>query len=470
MADQKIKFSQLSIDDTLVNNTSFIPYLDTTDTSQSLSGTVKRTTLSAVQQSILSVSATFLPTPPRLLTIFKEVSSITSPNNTVHVYGFSAIGPVTTANIDLLITPKGTGAITSHIPDSTTIGGAKRGARAIDFQRLRSTASNVAAGDQSVIINGTSNSIDTGGVMSSVINGCCNGIFSSSCSTILGGFTNCLLSSSRSSILGGTNNIMESSPNASIVNGALNRICSSPESLVAGSCFSCIVNMANGVIVGSNSSIINGGTSDTSGIYSSYGSTMFGGAIRSVIMGSVCSILCDSIGSSIIGSEEGNMFLSCHSQVANSFASMVYFATSSQVANSFCSDIQVSQNSTILGTVASSIRCCELAGRLNTIIGSDSSHIWGSCNSAVVAAETSCIINTIAGGNKNIIIGGCGNCVVDSCNVTLINTTGFVSTSCNFITVLGNTVLIPSLQTSTSYQYGLFYDAGTCAVFFRPTP
>ena len=63
------------------------------------------------------------------------------------------------ANIDLALTPKGTGAIIGQVPTGTAIGGNKRGDNAVDWQTFRDTdsAQQVASGNYSVIAGGRSN-------------------------------------------------------------------------------------------------------------------------------------------------------------------------------------------------------------------------------------------------------------------------------------------------------------------------
>jgi hypothetical protein len=88
------------------------------------------------------------------LTKFTEAEATTSPNNTVYVDSLTAAG--STTNVDVAIVPKGTGAFTLAIPDGTTTGGNKRGARAFDIQTSRGAATQVASGGSS-FCGGTNN-------------------------------------------------------------------------------------------------------------------------------------------------------------------------------------------------------------------------------------------------------------------------------------------------------------------------
>ena len=63
-----------------------------------------------------------------------------------------------TTDQGLAISPKGTGGVLMNIPDGAATGGNARGTRTIDFQCLRSLASNVATGTASAILGGSNNS------------------------------------------------------------------------------------------------------------------------------------------------------------------------------------------------------------------------------------------------------------------------------------------------------------------------
>ena len=86
------------------------------------------------------------------LTYFTEAQSTASPNATVNVDSLTAVA--TSTNADFSIVPKGTGAVLASIPDGLGAGGNKRGAYAVDLQRLRNSATEVASGDYSTLIGG----------------------------------------------------------------------------------------------------------------------------------------------------------------------------------------------------------------------------------------------------------------------------------------------------------------------------
>ncbi len=74
----------------------------------------------------------------------------TAPNDTVNAH---VVAPASgSTNADLVLTPKGTGAfILGGVPDGTTTGGNKRGARAVDFNRTFAVADRVASGDDAFL-------------------------------------------------------------------------------------------------------------------------------------------------------------------------------------------------------------------------------------------------------------------------------------------------------------------------------
>jgi hypothetical protein len=89
------------------------------------------------------------------LTTFTEAETTAAPNATVPVDSLSASGAAT--NIDVAILPKGTGAFMLDIPDGTSAGGNKRGAKAVDLQTFRSSATMVASGESATISGGETN-------------------------------------------------------------------------------------------------------------------------------------------------------------------------------------------------------------------------------------------------------------------------------------------------------------------------
>lgn len=134
------------------------------------------------------------------LTNWTDGISTSSPNATVPVSSLTATNAAT--NVDIALVPKGAGAITAHVADSTATGGNKRGANAIDLQTSRTAAAQVASGNKSTIVGGKDNTAS--GLHSSVFGGYGN-TASAGTSTIIGGYSN-TASGPTSLILGGASN------------------------------------------------------------------------------------------------------------------------------------------------------------------------------------------------------------------------------------------------------------------------
>lgn len=115
---------------------------------------------------------------------FTEGRSTAAPNATVPVHGLSVSGAET--NIDLRLTPKGTGALLAQTPDGTAAGGNKRGDNAVDWQMVRTDAARVASGPKSVIAGGEDNGADWGCTVGGGVGNISNGNFG----TIPGGGNN----------------------------------------------------------------------------------------------------------------------------------------------------------------------------------------------------------------------------------------------------------------------------------------
>lgn len=94
--------------------------------------------------NFLRADGTWAAPPTGGLSYFTESQNTSAPNATVYVNGLAATGAAT--SIDVAITPKGAGAFTLQVADSTTTGGDKRGANAIDLQTSRTNANQVASG------------------------------------------------------------------------------------------------------------------------------------------------------------------------------------------------------------------------------------------------------------------------------------------------------------------------------------
>lgn len=91
------------------------------------------------------------------LTNWTESVTTASPNATIPAVRFIVNNAA--ANVDAVVSPKGTGAFLLQLPDGLTSGGNKRGTNAIDLQMSRASAGagGVASGDRSVLIGGANN-------------------------------------------------------------------------------------------------------------------------------------------------------------------------------------------------------------------------------------------------------------------------------------------------------------------------
>jgi hypothetical protein len=126
-----------------------------------------------------------------------QASSQWSPNNAA-------------SNVNAVITPKGTGALVSDLPDGTATGGNARGAYAVDLQHQRSAATQIASAANSAILSGLNNSSLS--ARSVVVGGSTNTITAGDSSVIVGGVSNTVNSAATglSFIGGGTLNSITS--------------------------------------------------------------------------------------------------------------------------------------------------------------------------------------------------------------------------------------------------------------------
>jgi hypothetical protein len=120
------------------------------------------------------------------LTNFTESVNTSSPNGTVPVVRFLATNASAT-NVDVALTPKGSGALTAQSATSTIAGGSKRGSYAVDWQLDRTAPNQVASGDYSTVSGGQNNRAS--GQISTVGGGNGNAATGAS-STISGGKSN----------------------------------------------------------------------------------------------------------------------------------------------------------------------------------------------------------------------------------------------------------------------------------------
>jgi hypothetical protein len=188
------------------------------------------------------------------LTHWTESVNTSAPNASVPVVQFLATDAA--VNVDLSLAPKGTGALTAAIADSTSAGGNKRGTRAVDWQTERTANTQVAAGIGNVIGGGRQNT--TSGTYSTIAGGTANTATGNQ-STIAGGQSN-TASNSYGFVGGGLSN---SAPGAyqTIGGGQSNSMSSgfSYGAIAGGQ--SNQVNASNGFVGGGQNNISSGGHS-----------------------------------------------------------------------------------------------------------------------------------------------------------------------------------------------------------------
>lgn len=152
----------------------------------------------------------------RLLSVVTQAESTAAPNGTVHVKSLAATASVTDADLALL--PKGVGALLGQVPDSTATGGNKRGTSATDWQRSRTSATQVASGTGSTIGGGINN---LSSASNATVGGGANNTAGASHATVAGGLANSAVSAGNTTVGGGSNN-SASGANATVPGGGSN--------------------------------------------------------------------------------------------------------------------------------------------------------------------------------------------------------------------------------------------------------
>ena len=229
------------------------------------------------------------------------------------------------ANVNAAIIPKGTGAIVAALPDGTAVGGNARGTNAVDLQRVRTLATQVASGGSSGILSGESNRISSTRTNSfCVIGGGQNNLISQlygatiaggqsntigdndgwQC-TIGGGASNTITGRLAATIVGGNNN---TASNNFVTIGGRNNLASGDTSTLMGGqsntasgAFSAIIGGQSNTASGSHSTAIGqgstasgtnsfaggGGTASGASAFV-FGSTSQGNAEASIAIGRNC--------------------------------------------------------------------------------------------------------------------------------------------------------------------------------------
>lgn len=104
------------------------------------------------------------------LTNFEESTNTASPNNSTNANRFLAVA--SSANADIVLSPKGNASLLRMLPDAAVTGGDKRGIYSTDFQATRTATTQVASGAYSGILAGKSNR--SSGEYSTVVGGLTN--------------------------------------------------------------------------------------------------------------------------------------------------------------------------------------------------------------------------------------------------------------------------------------------------------
>lgn len=174
---------------------------------------------------------------------------------------------VVTTDGDIVLSPKGQGAILARLPDGTAVGGNKRGTNSVDLQRI-GNQTQICFGSGSTLLGGANNT--NNGMTSNLVGGqTCTITSGANLSFLGGGESNTIGSSGRWNVLGGGRNNSANSDDTVLVGGRGNNATGINSSVLGGQS---INNTSNWGTVGgglSNSlltalySFIGGGQSNT---------------------------------------------------------------------------------------------------------------------------------------------------------------------------------------------------------------
>lgn len=188
------------------------------------------------------------------LTNWTEALKTSTPYSTSSAAASFSATNATATDIAAVLAPKGVGAIQGQIADSSTTGGNIRGSRAVDWQTLRATASQVAGGAQAVIGGGVNNSA---GGPTNVVGGGTGNATSGTSSAIAGGGSN--TASADNAFVGGGGSNVSSNTFTTVAGGNTNTASTRGAAIGGGES-----NNASG----NNSAIPGGKTNTADAIYS----------------------------------------------------------------------------------------------------------------------------------------------------------------------------------------------------------
>ena len=184
------------------------------------------------------------------------------------------------ANVNAAIIPKGTGAFLLDLPDGTATGGNARGASAVDLQHVRSAATQVASGANSVIGGGLNN---TSAVGQGVVAGGTTNIITAGASSFIGGGSANTINSAATglSFIGGGDTNTNAGIYTSIVGGQQNTVNALQWGFIGGGFSNQITGNGN-VVVGGYDNTGNGtysfvGGGETNNLASGSYATLVGG-------------------------------------------------------------------------------------------------------------------------------------------------------------------------------------------------
>ncbi|MBL7975163.1 MAG: hypothetical protein JNJ85_09640, partial [Candidatus Kapabacteria bacterium] len=357
------------------------------------------------------------------LTNFTESVHTSAPNTTVPVVRLLATNVAT--NVDVALSPKGTGALTADVADNLSGGGNKRGLSSVDWQMSRNASTQVAGGSYAVISGGSYNS--AGGDYSNVTGGFSNSA-SANYSTVSGGYVN-TASGLYSTISGGWTNTVTGY--ASAVTGGYQNSVSGDRSVASG---------GNNTVSGNYAAVSGGFSNTVTAIYATIGggfTNTSNGNSSTVGGGSTNSALGSS--STVAG---GN-----RNYVADDYASIGGGLEDTISTSATYATISGGQRNKITATLAS------ISGGYQHLISGSYSSIGGGFRDTITSSYS-----TISGGYDNnissqysTIIGGRNNIVSADYSTVLGGQNNSATNLFNL--VYGNGVVPDSAHTYRVYFF-----------------
>ena len=300
------------------------------------------------------------------LSLFKQVSSIASPNNLAYTFGFSAL-PTGSPSVDFSILPSGSGAILATIPDNTAAGGNKRGADAVDFQRDRSSSDQVASGNYTVVVGGSANKAS--GDFSLVVGGLSSYATTFGSLVVGGSANNADGTGPFQVIVGGSNNTTSGGAGYGFIGGGQSNTCSASWNAVAGGRSNSVANTYSFIGAGRSNSTAGGGQYNTivcgfSGKASGWASFVGAGSSNNVT-GDYAGIIA-GVGNLASG---GQSFIACGSgnSTNNQFNTFILGSNIVAPSANYTYVNNISSNGVINGNVISTLSGCDFIAKFNVV-------------------------------------------------------------------------------------------------------